>query len=389
MKGAVFMNAEFNVPKKILTGAGCISSAGKYISGMGKKALIVTGKHVVRLECFSKVTDILEKNGQEYVVFSGITGEPDDRMINEGTKLYREEKCDFLIAVGGGSPLDSMKAIAALAVNGGKISDYMGKTIEGDMPPMAAVPTTAGTGSEATQFTVITDSEKGIKMLLKGSVLVPELAVIDTEFTVSSPKSVTASTGLDALTHAVESYTSRKAQPLTDAASLDAVRRIFRYLPAAYSDGRNIKAREELSIAALEAGMAINNASVTIVHGMSRPIGALFHVPHGLSNAMLLERCMSFAADGCYERFAELGRISDAAEKCDDDRTAAEKFVKALGELCRICEVPTLSEYGIDKAEFMARADKMADDALASGSPSNTVKEVGKEDILNIYRDLF
>lgn len=389
MKGAVFMSAEFNVPKKILTGTGCIMTAGKYIAGMGRKALIITGKHVVKLKCFSDVTDILNSNGQDYAVFSGITGEPDDKMIDEGTELYKKEGCDFLIAVGGGSPLDSMKAIAALTVNGGKISDYMGKVIEGDMPPMVAVPTTAGTGSEATQFTVITDSEKGIKMLLKGPSLVPELAVIDPVFSASSPKSVTASTGLDALTHAVESYTSRKAQPLTDIVALDAVKRIFRYLPDAYSDGGNMKAREELSVAALEAGMAINNASVTIVHGMSRPIGALFHVPHGLSNAMLLEKCMSFAADGCYERFAELGRTAGVAEKCDDDRTAAEKFVKALGELCRTCEVPTLSEYGIDKDEFVSRMDKMADDALASGSPANTVKEVSKEDILKIYESLF
>ena len=172
---------------------------------MGKKAFIVTGKHVKKLECFTQVMGFLDKNGIQYTVYSGITGEPDDKMIDEGVKLYKREKCDFLIAVGGGSPMDSMKAIAAHVTNEGKISDYMGKTITGKIPPMAAIPTTAGTGSEATQFTVITDSEKGIKMLLKGAVLVPELAVIDPVFTISSPKSVTASTGLDALTHAVES----------------------------------------------------------------------------------------------------------------------------------------------------------------------------------------
>lgn len=382
------MGAEFNIPDKILTGAGCLADAEKYICSMGKKAFIVTGKHVVKLECFSGITEILKKNNIEYTVFSGITGEPDDKMINEGVELYKEENCDFLIAVGGGSPMDSMKAIATLVVNGGKISDYMGKTIEGKLPPMVAVPTTAGTGSEATQFTVITDSEKGIKMLLKGAVLVPSLAIIDPLFTISSPKSVTASTGLDALTHAVESYTSRKAQYLTDMTAIDAVKRIFRYLPVAYKNGNDVEARTQMSVAALEAGIAINNASVTIVHGMSRPIGAIFHVPHGLSNAMLLEKCMSFAVDGAYDKFAELGRAVGVADSNLSDEDSAKAFVKALGELCRICEVPSLSEYGIDKKTFMEVADKMASDALASGSPANTIKDVTKDDILRIYSSL-
>ena len=382
------MGAEYNIPDQIFTGAGGLADAEKYICSMGKKAFIVTGKHVVKLECFSGITEILKKNNIEYIVFSGITGEPDDKMIDEGVELYKEENCDFLIAVGGGSPMDSMKAIATLVVNGGKISDYMGKTIEGKFPPMVAVPTTAGTGSEATQFTVITDSEKGIKMLLKGAVLVPNLAIIDPLFTLSSPKSVTASTGLDALTHAVESYTSRKAQYLTDMTAIDAVKRIFRYLPVAYKNGNDVEARTQMSVAALEAGIAINNASVTIVHGMSRPIGAIFHVPHGLSNAMLLEKCMSFAVDGAYDKFAELGRAVGVADSNLSDEDSAKAFVKALGNLCRICEVPSLSEYGIDKKTFMEVADKMASDALASGSPANTIKDVTKDDILRIYSSL-
>ncbi|MBP5605405.1 MAG: iron-containing alcohol dehydrogenase, partial [Ruminiclostridium sp.] len=193
----------------------------------------------------------------------------------------------------------------------------------------------------------------------------------------------------DALTHAVESYTSRLAQPLTDAVAMSAVKRIMKYLPAAYSDGTNTEARTQMSIAALEAGIAINNASVTIVHGMSRPIGALFHVPHGLSNAMLLEKCIGFALDGAYERFAELGRAVGAAKSSDPDKTASEKFLTKLGDICRICEVPTLEKYGIDKEAFLASADKMADDALASGNPANTVKAMTKEDILRIYSSLW
>lgn len=254
---------------------------------------------------------------------------------------------------------------------------------------MAAIPTTSGTGSETTKFTIITDSKTDIKMLLGGNSLIPDIAIIDPELTVSMPKGITAATGLDALTHAIESYTSKKAQPLTDSMAVSAVKRIFKYLPLAYKNGDDRKAREEMSVAAFEAGVAINNASVTIVHGMSRPIGANFHVPHGISNAMLLEKCLSFALDGTYERFGELARAIGAADNTDDDKSAAEKLITAIKELCRICEIPTLEEYGIDREKFFAVMDKMADDAIASGSPANTVKTVTKEDVLEIYRRLW
>ena len=158
--------SEFITPKKIIYGENSLALSGKYIAELGKKALIVTGKIVVTLDIFKQLTDMLDSEGIKYAVFTGITGEPTDTMINEGVEVYKKEDCDFLIGIGGGSPLDSMKAIGALVTGGGKISDYMGKVIETPLPPMAAIPTTAGTGSEATQFTVITDSEKNIKMLL-------------------------------------------------------------------------------------------------------------------------------------------------------------------------------------------------------------------------------
>lgn len=383
------MGRQFITPPRIFTGAGSLELAQKEFQALGSRALIITGPNVKKLACFKKLTEFLSKIGVSYRIYSEVTGEPDDVIVLNGLIKYRLEKCDHLIAIGGGSPIDTMKAIAALSVNIGKVSDYMGKAIEGDLPPMAAIPTTAGTGSEATRFTVITDSETSIKMLLKGDGLVPELAIVDPEFSMSSPKSVTASTGLDALTHAVESYTSRLAQPLSDLFAVSAVKRIIKYLPTAYTDGSDAEAREQMSLAAFEAGVAINNASVTIVHGMSRPIGALFHVPHGLSNAMLLEKCMGFALDGEYERFAELARASGAAESTDSDKQAAEKFLAKLGEICRICEVPTLEQYGTSKDEFMAHIDKMADDALASGSPANTIKPVSKQDVIGIYRSLW
>ena len=382
------MSKEFLTPKKIITGNGAIENSIKYLVTMGKKPLIVTGLVVSELDAFKMLVSKLVENGLDCVVFKDITGEPTDVMIDEGLKVYHENNCDFLIGMGGGSPLDAIKAIAVLLVCGGKLSDYMGKEISGDFPPMAAIPTTAGTGSEATKFTVITDSQTDIKMLLKGESLLPDLAIVDYTNTMSSPKNITASTGLDALTHAVEAYTSKQAQPLTDALALSAVKRIFKYLPIAYNDGKNETARDEMSIAALEAGICINNSSVTIVHGMSRPIGALFHVPHGLSNAMLLCKCMDFAKDGATDRFAELSRAVGTANEADNDCTAADKFIAGLFEICRKCEVPTISEYGIDINKFLDLIPKMTADALASGSPANTRKNVSEDDIEAIYKAL-
>ncbi|MBN7576553.1 alcohol dehydrogenase [Clostridium sp. 2-1] len=383
------MAYEFSLPRRTIIGDNALESSESLIKSLGKKAFIVSGKNVTRIGTVKVLTDCLDNLGIEYEIFNDIIGEPTDLMIESGVKAYKNAKCDFCIAIGGGSPLDSGKAIAAMTKLEGSISDYMGKTIEGDFPPLVLIPTTAGTGSEATKFTVITDSKRNIKMLLKGEALLPDLAVIDSKFSMTSPKSVTAATGMDALTHAVEAYTSRKANSLTDTFALSAIKRIFEFLPLAYKDGENKKAREEMAIAAYEAGVCINNSSVTLVHGMSRPIGANFHVAHGISNAMLIKECLSYVLDGSYERFGTIGRAINVADDKKSDKEAAEAFLEKLTELCNICEIPTLKEYGINKEEFNKVVDKMAQDAMNSGSPSNTIKEVKKEDLLTIYSRLW
>lgn len=381
--------ALFKTPEYTLIGSKALEEAKPYLKKCGKKALIVTGKHVVLSDMMAELKKALEEIGIAYFVFDGITGEPTNVMIDEGIAAYKENGCDFCIGIGGGSPLDSAKAIAAMITNEGKIADYNGKVIEKPIPPVVAIPTTAGTGSEATQFTVITDVEKDIKMLLKGGYLVPKIAIVDPAYTYSAPESITAATGMDALTHAIEAYTSRKALPVTDTLAVSAVKRIMKYLPAAYKDGSDEKARYEMSVASYEAGICINNSTVTLVHGMSRPIGALFHVAHGISNAMLLTKCLAFALDGAYEKFANLGREIGAATAEDDDKTASEKFIEALNEICKICEIPTLLEYGIPKDEFFAHMEKMAHDALTSGSPGNTMKPISEQDIIEIYKKLW
>lgn len=383
------MAREFIVPGKIISGSGALEAAESALSSFGKKALIVTDKVMIDLGNCAKVETALKNEGVDYVIYSDITGEPTDVMIDGGVKVYKENGCNFIVALGGGSPIDSMKAIASLIENGGSISDYMGKVIDVPVPPMVAIPTTAGTGSEATQFTIITDTKKDIKMLLKGAVLMPTLAIIDPQFTMTAPPKITAATGLDALCHAVEAYTSRKAQTLSDTFAVSAVKRIFKFLPVAFKDGKNEEARVEMSVAALEAGIAFNNASVTIIHGMSRPIGALFHVAHGLSNAMLMKECLKFALPGAYDRFASLGRAIGAAAADDSDEAAAEKFLAEIENITKVLETPTLEEYGIDREKFFSVIDKMAFDAMASGSPQNTMRDVAEEDVKQIYRNLW
>lgn len=400
------MSYQFIMPKQIFYGEGALEQAAPVIAGCGSKALIVTDPVMVKLGNVEAVQEMLAKAGVAYAVFEGVTGEPTDKMVEAGMAVWEQEKCDFLIAVGGGSPIDTMKAIGVVAVKGGSINDWYGKEITGALPPMAAVPTTSGTGSEATQFTIITNTEADIKMLLKGRNLMPDIAVVDPRFTMTAPAAITAATGLDALCHAAESYTSRKAQPMTDTLAVSAVKRIFKYLPICYSaadgqeeiltarpDGRQgegtlSEARMQMSLAALEAGIAFNNASVTVIHGMSRPIGALFHVPHGVSNAMLLSACFEYVYREAADRFAALGKAIGAACEEDTDLEAAEKFIRACRELCAFCHIPTPVEYGIDKEAFLEKIPKMTQDALASGSPANTRKELSGEDITAIYKSL-
>lgn len=380
----------FLVPAKILSGVGAINDLGPNIEGKGNKALIVTDKFMVQFGNVAKVTEALDKYGIAYSVFDGVAGEPTDKMVNAGVEQYRHEECDFLIGLGGGSPMDTAKAIGVMvASNADKISDFMHKSINVAVPYLVAIPTTAGTGSEATQFTIIADTENDVKMLLAGPSVLPQLAVVDPTFTMTAPPSVTAATGVDALCHAVEAYTSRKAQPLSDTFALSAIKKIHKNLPICYQDGKNEAARMEMALGATEAGIAFNNSSVTIVHGMSRPIGALFHIAHGVSNAILLPACMEFAIAENTSRFADIARIMEVADDNTPDDAAAQAFVVEIARFCQELNIPTLEELKVDKAEFMSLLEKMAEDALDSGSPANTMRQPTKEEIIAIYQKLF
>ena len=379
----------FLTPAKIINGSSALEMAGPALAALGKKALIVTDSMMIKLGNLDKVLRVLNQHHVGYSIYAQINSEPCDTMIIDGLKQYQAEHCDFLIALGGGSPIDSMKAIAMMSADPNRpLNSYMGQPVETPLPKKVAIPTTAGTGSEATQFTIITDTENDVKMLLKGGSLIPDLAIIDPQFTMTAPKGVTSATGIDALCHAIEAYTARLAQPLSDTFALSAVKRIFNNLTNAYEHGDNEEARIQMSLAALEAGIAFNNSSVTIVHGMSRPIGALFHIAHGLSNAVLLEVCMKYVKDGAVARFADLARYCDMTQ-CEDDEQAADLFIENLSALLARLNMPTLAQLNVDRDQFMNSLEKMAHDANVSGSPANTRKPITEQAMIELYKQLW
>lgn len=382
------MNYSFKSVPKIFFGEGALKDAASELSVLGKKALIVTGKVITKTGLTKEVQNILSSLKIESVIFNDLPGEPDDKMIMSGVQVFKFENCDFIIGLGGGTPLDTAKAISAMSVLPGKMIDYKGKELNGNFAPLVLIPTTAGTGSEVTRYFVFTNTGTNEKLLYKGDSLLPKLAVIDYNYTISAPESITMATGMDALCHAVESYTCRKANPVTEMYCLDAVKRIFKYLPIACKDGSNKEARENMSLAAYEAGVAINGAPTTIIHGMSRPIGACFHVPHGISNAMLAVECLRAVLEGCYEKFAQLAISIGVTEKECDPKEGAEKFLEALEVLTKELKVPTLREFGIDLQKFAAMEEKMAGDSVASGSPANCWKVLSKEEQIRIYDTL-
>ena len=377
----------FTTPEKLLMGTNVVAQASDVFNKVGRHALIVTGPNVGKSTMIATLERTLDRDRVKYTVIDTIKGEPTTSMIAQGVEAYRESGADFIIGLGGGSPLDAAKAISAMTTLEGSIEDYKGQDIDVPLPPVVCVPTTSGTGSEVTRYTIITDDKSGVKMLLQGKSMLPKVAMVDFTFANGCPPHITTATGLDALTHAIEAFISINAQPLSDALALSAIKRIFRYLPTAYRNGSDQRARRELSIAATQAGIAINNSSVTLIHGMSRPLGSMFKVPHGLGNAMILHTClddMEMAARHNLARIATYLRIHAV-----DEIDASEKFVQEVDTLLSRLDVPSLKEYGIDEKAYLSAIPRMTLDAIASGSPSHAPREYTADDIASLYRKAF
>ncbi len=381
---------QFKVPPMIVCGPGAAKEAGSYAKGLGKKALIVTDNALEKLGLLDDVRNALEMAGIPFAVYNKVVTEPTTDFVEEGLKVFKEVQAEFLIAVGGGSPIDAAKAIAAVAANPGKISDFAGPNkIPRPGSPLMAIPTTAGTGSEVTQFTIITDTSRDVKMLIASPHVIPRVALVDPLLTLTMPQELTAGTGLDALTHAIEAFVSVKAQPITDTLALGAIRILAENIRPAWSNGGNIDARINMMIGAHQAGMAFSNSSVALVHGMARPIGAYFHVPHGVSNAALLSVIIEFSIPGNPKRYAALaeamGEITEGLSVLDAAYLAADAAEKLSVDL----KVPTLKELGVEEEKFNSIVEQMAADAIASGSPGNNPRKATREEIVDLYQRAF
>jgi alcohol dehydrogenase class IV len=325
------MTSTINLPRILRIGAGASGQLQATLRELGLvRPLLVTDPFMVSSGYCAQLQAQLDAAGIAYGLFGECVPDPTTDSVYAALAMLRGGEYDCVVALGGGSSLDTAKAVAVLGKHGGSMRDYkVPRQVDSGLP-VIAIPTTAGTGSEATRVAVITDTETHEKMLCMGLGLMPVAALVDFELTLSMPFRLTADTGLDSLCHALEAYVSRKANPFTDSIALTAMRSIYQNIRTACAEPHNRAAREAMMLAATQGGIAFANASVTLIHGMSRPIGALFHVPHGLSNAMLLPEVTAWSVDHAPARYAHCAPAYGRADAADSDSAACAKLVAAL-----------------------------------------------------------
>ena len=379
---------KFLVPRQIIFGNGSSKDISPFISETdAKKYLIVTGKVVRAAGLLSSLEKNLSDNNKRFVIYDGIENEPVIENIEAGLKIFNENYCEEIIALGGGSPLDTAKLISVMVTNDGNITDYRGvDKISNRGVRVIAIPTTAGTGSEVTRYAAVIDKKTSEKMLLTSPYLIADTAIVDPVLTATCPGMLSAATGIDALTHAIEAYVSAKANPGSDIFAIQAIELISGSLRDVFCDSKNIGARENVMLGSMYAGIAFSNASVALVHGMSRPIGGFFGIGHGLSNAALLENVMEFSYLGNTHRYKEIAIAMGKriAENMTDNQ-AAKLSVDAVKELIADLKIPSLKEMGVDKKKLSEVAADMAEAAIASGSPGNNPKLASKDEMIEIY----
>jgi alcohol dehydrogenase class IV len=386
------MIASIASPRLMLIGGDAVGQIAELLGKLDlRHPLIVTDPFMVKSGLVDRVLDPLRAAKIAAGVFSDTVSDPTDTVVAAGVAAMRAAPYDCLIGFGGGSPIDTAKAMTILAAgNGARMRDFkVPFAADRAALPVIAIPTTAGTGSEATRFTVITDTEHDEKMLIAGLGAMPAAAIVDWKLTLTVPPRTTADTGIDSLTHALEAFVSRRANPHSDALAKAAMALIAPNLRTVYSEPANEDAREKMMLGATQAGMAFSASSVALVHGMSRPIGAHFHVPHGLSNAMLLPAVTRFSAPAALARYAEAARAMGIAGDSEGDQSAVARLIGELSALNRDLDVPSPRQFGIDPARWQALVGTMADQALASGSPANNPRVPTRDEILTLYEEAF
>ena len=384
------MISQFNVPSAILCGAGASRELAPQLQRRGLvRVLLVTDAFMVASGLAPRVVADLAAAGITAEVFADVQPDPTDANVAAGLQRFRQGRCEAIVALGGGSPIDAAKAIAVLATNDGPLAQYQGyHRVPRPGVPLVAIPTTAGTGSEVTKVAVITDTTRDVKMMMLDRHFVPTVALVDFELTLSMPAALTAHVGVDTLTHGIEAYVSRKATALTDSLALQCIALAAEHLETAWREPGNRAAREGMMLAATLGGMAFANSSVALVHGMSRPIGAVFHVPHGLSNAVLLPAVTRFSLAGAPARYATVAKAMRLCAADTPDSAAGAALVTGLETLNARLQIPRLRGCrGVDAEKFEAAVAKMAEDALASGSPQNNPVVPTAAQIAALYRE--
>lgn len=378
----------------MLVGGGTAKQMPQLLGRLGaSKPFIVTDQFLEGNGTVGQITDALTAEGVAHRTFSDTIPDPTTDSVQKVLDAMNEDSYDCIIAVGGGSPMDTSKAVSMLHSEGvaaSKMRDYKAPFMM-DKPcmPVIAVPTTSGTGSEVTKVTIVTDSESGEKMLCMGLSYQPTACVVDYTLTMSKPYRLTADTGIDAMCHALEAYVSKKANSFSDKNALAALEAIGEHLVTACNEPDNHKAREGMMLASTQAGIAFSNASVTLVHGMSRPIGAHFHVPHGMSNAMLVPKITEWSVSSNPERYATAARVLGLAPPDSSDQDAADGLAGKLYDLNAQLSVPTLQEFGVTDEVFNSCFEQMSVEAIASGSPGNNPRVPSTEEVAVLYQDIW
>jgi alcohol dehydrogenase class IV len=382
--------SQFNVPATLVVGAGAARELVPQLVRLGaRRVLLVTDAFMESSGMAGRFVRELELAAIAVELFAGVQPDPTDSNVSQGLSAFRGARCEAIVALGGGSSIDAAKAIAIMTANAEPLGQYQGyHKVPCAGAPLVAIPTTAGTGSEVTKVAVISDATRGVKMMMLDRHLLPAVALVDYELTLSMPPELTAHVGVDTLTHGIEAFVSRKATALTDPLALACIRLVAENLEKAWREPANAVAREGMMLAATLGGMAFSNSSVALVHGMSRPIGAVFHVPHGLSNAVLLPAVTRFSVGGAPERYATAAK---AMRLCAPDApadTACAALVQGLEELNARLRVPRLRECrGVERSKFEAALGKMAADAMASGSPQNNPVVPDAGQIIRLYEE--
>lgn len=370
-------------PALNIVGPGALSEGIQEIAKMNLgKALIVTDKGIIEAQIIDDVTKKLTENNLEFAIFSEVSPNPTVKNVNEGLELLKKENCDYIISLGGGSPQDTAKAIGILATNGGDIRDYNGVFLSKNKSlPIIAINTTSGTASEVTINYVITDEEKKVKMVIVDSNSLATISINDPELMLKKPKQLTAATGMDALTHAIEAYTTLGAYRLSDALTLESIKIIGESLENAVENGEDLEARSKMAWGSFIAGLAFSNCGLGIVHSMAHQLGSEYNLPHGVANAILLPEVVEYNLSSNYKKFKEIAEALGENVKLLSDEEGAKKAVEAIRKLSNKIDLPKLKDTKFNLEDIQKLSNQAFNDICTGGNP----KKVTVEAIENIY----